>query len=81
MTDSDTTDTTDSTDSSEPGTQLDEESQQERGEMGSRDTGDPEPAGGPTSRPSGESDADDHTSINPQDADEGDSPNLSAGGG
>lgn len=81
MTDSYNPDSTDSTDSSEPATQLDEESQEERGAMGSRDTGDPEPAGGPVERPAGTSDADDHTSIEPGDANEKDSPDLSAGGG
>lgn len=75
------TDSTSSTDGTEPGAQLDEEPQSERGETGSRDTGDPEPAGGPTSRPSGTSDADDHTSIDPQESGEGDAPTLSSGGG
>lgn len=79
-TDSTNIDRTDSTDSSEPGAQLDEEPQEERGEMGSRDTGDPEPAGGPVGRPSGTSDADDHSSIDPQEPDEGDAPTLSSGG-
>ena len=40
--------------------------QEERGEMGSRDTGSDEPDAGTPERPVGTSDAEDSTSINPQ---------------
>lgn len=53
----------------EPGTQLDEEPQEERGAPGSRDQGDPAP--GSQHRPAGTSDADDSTSIDPQEPDGG----------
>jgi hypothetical protein len=39
--------------SDRPGEQLEEEPQEERGAMGSRDTGSNEPAGGPVDRPGG----------------------------
>jgi hypothetical protein len=57
-----------------------EEPQEERGGMGSRDEGGP-PAAGPTDRQPGKSDADDHTSIDPQEPGHGDSETLQAGGG
>lgn len=59
---------------------VDEESQQDRGEVGSRDEGGP-PASGPSDRRPGKSDAEDHTSIDPQDPEHGDSETLQAGGG
>jgi hypothetical protein len=40
-------------DNSTPGQHLSEESQSERGEVGSRDTGSDKPSGGPTERPEG----------------------------
>jgi hypothetical protein len=54
--------------SEEPGTQLDEEPQEERGAAGSRDKGDFTP--GSEHRPADTSDARDHTSVDPQDPDE-----------
>lgn len=74
------TDNTNSTDGTEPGAQLDEEPQSERGETGSRDTGDPEPAGGPADRDAEESDSRDYTSINPQEPSD-DAPNIQPGSG
>jgi hypothetical protein len=56
-----------------PGEQLDEERQEERGAPGSRDKGFEEP--GSEHRPAGTSDADDSTSIDPQEPDE-DAPTL-----
>ncbi len=44
-----------------------EEPQEERGAPGSRDEGFP-PGEGPANRPVGASDADDHTSVDPQDS-------------
>jgi hypothetical protein len=61
----------------EPGGQLPEEPQSERGPMGSRDKGGP-PGAGPADRPAGTSDADDSTSIDPQESQEG-APTLPAG--
>ena len=58
---------------------LAEEPQSERGAPGSRDTGSDEPAGGPTDRPAGTSDADDHTSVDPQGPVHPDSPHLPSG--
>ena len=63
---------------SEPGAHLEEEPQEERGEPGSRDKGDPQPSGGPVDRPVGTSDAKDSTSIDPQEP-RGDAPTLPAG--
>jgi hypothetical protein len=62
------------------GSSMQEESQEERGAMGSRDEGGP-PAAGPTEREPGKSDADDHTAIDPQEPVHGDSETLQAGGG
>ncbi|MCW2645197.1 MAG: hypothetical protein QOF87_4140 [Pseudonocardiales bacterium] len=59
--------------SEEPGTQLQEEPQDERGGPGSRDKGDVTP--GSQHRPADTSDARDHTSVDPQDAND-DAPNL-----
>jgi hypothetical protein len=56
-----------------PGEHLDEEPQQERGGPGTRDKGFDEPGSG--HRPAGTSDADDSTSIDPQEPDE-DAPTL-----
>jgi hypothetical protein len=56
----------------EPGTQLNEEPQEERGAVGSRDKGDFTP--GSEHRPSGTSDERDYSSVDPQDAD--DAPTL-----
>lgn len=62
-----------------PGESLTEEPQEERGEMGSRDTGSDEPAGGPVDRPVGHADAEADTSIQPQEPQDPDSPNLQSG--
>jgi len=64
---------------SESGAQLEEEPQEERGEAGSRDAGFP-PGEGPANRPVGTSDAEDHTSVDPQDALHG-APDLQSGDG
>jgi hypothetical protein len=48
------------------GDELTEEPQEERGAPGSRDKGDPEPAGGPTDRPAGSHESEDVTSVDPQ---------------
>jgi hypothetical protein len=66
--------------SDKPGEQLDEEPQQERGPEGSRDTGSDEPAGGPVARPAGTSDEESDTSVQPQDAEDPDAPDLQSGG-
>jgi hypothetical protein len=57
----------------EPGTQLDEEPQEERGAPGSRDKGDFSP--GSEHRPAGTSDEQDYTSVDPQDSGD-DAPTL-----
>lgn len=67
--------------SDQSGEHLEEEPQSERGQMGSRDTGSDEPAGGPVDRPQGTSDEESDTSIQPQDAQEPDAPDLQSGGG
>lgn len=64
-----------------PGEHLEEEPQQERGPMGSRDTGSDEPGGGPAARPSGTSDEESDTSIDPQGASHEDAPDLPTGSG
>jgi hypothetical protein len=67
--------------SDRPGEQLEEEPQEERGAMGSRDTGSNEPGGGPVDRPAGTSDADSDTSIEPEEAQHPDAPDLPSGTG
>jgi hypothetical protein len=67
--------------SDRPGEQLEEEPQEERGAMGSRDTGSNEPAGGPVDRPAGTSDADSDTSVEPEEAQHPDAPDLPSGTG
>ena len=67
--------------SEKPGAQLDEEPQEERGPQGSRDTGSDEPSGGPVDRPAGEADEDSDTSVQPQEAQDPESPELQSGGG
>jgi hypothetical protein len=64
-----------------PGGHLQEEPQEERGPMGSRDTGSDEPGGGPVDRPAGTADAEADTSIEPQAARHPDAPDLQSGGG
>jgi hypothetical protein len=63
-----------------PGAHLTEEPQEERGPQGSRDTGSDEPAGGPADRPSGTSDAETDTSVQPQES-RSDAPTLQTGDG
>lgn len=63
-----------------PGERLEEEPQSKRGPMGSRDTGSDEPGGGPSDRPEGRAEEGSHTSVNPQDTQEG-APNLPTGDG
>ena len=67
--------------SEEPGEQLEEEPQTERGPQGSRDTGSDESAGGPVDRPSGKSDEDSDTSVQPDKSEHPDAPDLQSGGG
>ncbi len=67
--------------SDKPGEHLDEEPQSERGAEGSRDTGSDEPAGGPVDRPEGSSDAASDTSIDPQEAQDPEAPDLPSGTG
>ena len=47
---------------------LTEEPQEERGPMGSRDTGSDEPSGGPVDRPAGTADEESDTAVQPQEA-------------
>ncbi len=67
--------------SDKPGEQLDEEPQDERGVEGSRDTGSDEPGGGPVDRPAGSADEKADTSVQPQEAQDPESPDLQSGGG
>jgi hypothetical protein len=62
-----------------PSGPLSEEPQEERGPVGSRDEGSPEPAGGPVDRPAGTSGADSDTAIDPQAPDNEESPHLPTG--
>jgi hypothetical protein len=63
-----------------PGQHLDEEPQEERGPMGSRDTGSEEPSGGPVDRPEGTADDTADSSIKPGRPEHPDAPNLQSGG-
>jgi hypothetical protein len=65
----------------QPGEDLSEEPQEERGPVGSRDTGSDEPSGGPVDRPAGTSDEESDTSVKPQEAQHPDAPDLQSGGG
>ncbi len=62
------------------GEQVQEESQEERGPVGSRDTGSDKPSGGPVDRPAGTADEESDTSVAPQEAEDEDSPDLQSGG-
>lgn len=62
------------------GEQVEEEPQDERGPMGSRDTGSDEPSGGPVDRPAGTADEESDTSVAPQEAEDEESPDLQSGG-
>lgn len=65
----------------EPGADRQEEPQEARGAMGSRDTGADEPGGGPVDRPAGGAAEDSDTAVQPQSAQHPDAPNLQSGGG
>ena len=65
----------------QPGEDLSEEPQEERGPVGSRDTGSDDPSGGPVDRPAGTADEESDTSVDPQEAQHPDAPNLQSGGG
>jgi hypothetical protein len=63
-----------------PGQHLPEEPQEERGPMGSRDTGSDQPSGGPADRPAGTADAESDTGVKPEAPPDPDAPNLQSGG-
>ncbi|HET6530345.1 MAG TPA: hypothetical protein VFH03_06960 [Actinoplanes sp.] len=63
-----------------PGQHLQEEPQEERGPMGSRDTGSDQPSGGPADRPAGVADAESDTSVKPEAPQDPGAPNLQSGG-
>jgi hypothetical protein len=63
-----------------PGEHLEEEPQEERGPVGSRDTGSDEPGGGPVDRPADEADTTADSSVHTQDPQHPDSPYLQSGG-
>ena len=65
----------------QPGEDLAEEPQEERGPVGSRDTGSDEPSGGPADRPSGTADEESDTSVMPQEPQHEGAPDLQSGGG
>ncbi len=66
-------------DGTEPAVQLQTEPQEERGAPGSRDTGSDRPAGGPVDRPAGTAEADSDTTVDAQDAQQPDAPDLPTG--
>ncbi len=66
--------------SDKPGEEHDEEAQEERGAVGSRDTGSTGPSGGLVDRPAGTADEDDDTGIDPQESQRPESPDLQSGG-
>jgi hypothetical protein len=59
-----------------PGSQLNEEPQQERGAPGSRDTGSNQPGGGPVDRPEGTVDDGPPTTVDPQEPSDPRMPNA-----
>jgi hypothetical protein len=63
-----------------PGQHLEEEPQEARGPMGSRDTGSDEPSGGPVDRPAGSADETADTSVTPQPPQHPEAPYLQADG-
>ena len=63
-----------------PGQHLQEEPQEERGPMGSRDTGSDQPSGGPADRPAGAADAESDSSVKPDAPQDPAAPNLQSGG-
>ncbi|MFG2669662.1 hypothetical protein ACPXCP_09495 [Streptomyces sp. DT20] len=60
---------------------VQEEPQEERGAMGSRDTGSDKPSGGPVDRPAGKADEKADTSVKPRKSSHPDAPDLQSGGG
>lgn len=62
-----------------PAEHLEEEPQAVRGDIGSRDTGSDEPAGGPVDRPAGTSDEETDTSVDPQGTIRDDMPDITTG--
>lgn len=68
-------------DTPEKNSGVQEEPQEERGPMGSRDTGSDQPEGGPADRPSGTSDKRSDTSVQPKKAEHPKAPGLQSGGG
>jgi len=64
-----------------PAEHLEEEPQDERGPEGSRDTGSDEPGGGPVDRPTGTSDEESDTSVDPQGSVHPESPDMPSGSG
>lgn len=66
--------------SDEPAEHLEEEPQAARGELGSRDTGSDEPAGGPVDRPAGSGDEETDTSVDAQGEIREDMPHMPSGG-
>jgi hypothetical protein len=69
----------DPVDVTEPAAHLQEEPQSERGAPGSRDTGSPDPGGGPVDRPTGSSDEDSDSTVDAQGAQQGEAPSLPTG--
>jgi len=65
--------------SDKPAEHLEEEPQAVRGDIGSRDTGSDEPAGGPVDRPAGTADEETDTSVDPQGPIREDMPNMPTG--
>lgn len=63
----------------EPGEDLQEEPQEARGDVGSRDEGSDEPAGGPVDRPAGTATAEDSTKVGVQEPIDEDMPTFQAG--
>ena len=63
-----------------PGQHLQEEPQEERGPMGSRDTGSDQPSGGPADRPAGAADAESDSSVKPEASQHPAAPDLQSGG-
>jgi hypothetical protein len=62
-----------------PGEHLEEEPQEARGPVGSRDTGSDEPGGGPVDRPAGGSDEESDTSVAPKGPIHDDMPDMQTG--
>ena len=65
--------------SDKPAEHLEEEPQEVRGAMGSRDTGSDEPGGGPVNRPAGTADEETDTSVDAQGTIHDDMPQMPSG--